>query len=648
MSIVKMKRLRLIGMRDQREELLRLLQHMGCVEISEPEDRREDPEWSALTRPDPAPLNRAREARTSVESALNTLKKYAPKQRESLFKGRPVLTEGQLFDDGAYQQALADAGALNALEGSIGALYAEQSKLRAQKLSLIPWLELDLPLETTATAEVAVSFGTVSSSVDLDALEAALAARTELFQVLRAGSDAELKYFVFLCHKSQEEACQEVLKEYGFARSALRGWTGTAAENDRRLADLLEENQKKLDQAMGEAAGYAPKKAALELCLDRCTQEIAREEARCRLLDMEQAFYLDGWAPASDEAALTEKLAQFDCCWETSDPPQEDYPAVPVFLKNNGFTRPLNMVTDMYALPAYGSLDPNPLMAPFFIIFYGFMMADMGYGLLMMIAAWVVVTKMKPNGPTMRNMFPLMGWCGISTFFWGALTGGFFGDFIPKLIQIFNPESTFALPALFSPTGNALEVLIFSLVLGVIQIFTGMAVNMYKQFKRGEAMAAICNEGAWFLVFVLAGVAVATGYTVPCVVAILVVLVLTQGYGKKGILGKLMGIGGSLYNNITGYFSDILSYSRLMALMLAGAVIAQVFNTLGAITGNVILFFLISMVGNMLNFALNLLGCFVHDMRLQCLEFFNRFYEDGGKPFRPLNINTKYVDIINK
>ena len=122
-------------------------------------------------------------------------------------------------------------------------------------------------------------------------------------------------------------------------------------------------------------------------------------------------------------------------------------------------------------------------------------------------------------------------------------------------------------------------------------------------------------------------------------------LLLTQGYGKEGIIGKIMGIFGSLYNNITGYFSDIMSYSRLMALMLAGAVVAQVFNKLGAITGNIVTFFIIAMIGNALNFALNILGCFVHDMRLQCLEFFGRFYEDGGKPFRPLNINTKYVDI---
>ena len=249
----------------------------------------------------------------------------------------------------------------------------------------------------------------------------------------------------------------------------------------------------------------------------------------------------------------------------------------------------------------------------------------------------------------MRHMIPLLGLCGVSTFVMGALTGGFFGDLLPQLAMMLNPDTTFtAMPALFSPLDDALAVLVGSLAIGLCQIFTGMGINVYKQVKRGEIMAAICNEGAWFAVFALFAIGLLAGQLKIAGIAIGVILILTQGYGKKGIVGKLMGIGGSLYSNITGYFSDILSYSRLMALMLAGAVIAQVFNTLGGITGNVILFFVISMVGNGINFALNLLGCFVHDMRLQCLEFFNRFYEDGGKPFRPLCTDTQHVNIIQE
>ena len=386
----------------------------------------------------------------------------------------------------------------------------------------------------------------------------------------------------------------------------------------------------------------------LKTGLDRVEQVIATESAKERLLTGGSILYLEGWASAPEIPELERALAKFDCAYELTEPAEEEYPQVPVQLRNGRLIRSLNMVTEMYALPAYGSIDPNPLIAPFFILFYGMMMADMGYGLIMMILSAVIMKKSKPNGATMKYMIPLMGLCGISTFIWGAVTGGFFGDFIPQLISLINPESTFALPALFSPVDDALSVMVGSLVLGVVQIFTGMAVSMYKQIKRGEVMAALCNEGAWYLVFILAGAAALTGKVMPCVIAILAVLLLTQGYGKKGILGKLVGIGGSLYNNLTGYFSDILSYSRLMALMLAGAVIAQVFNTLGAMTGFVPLFILISLIGNALNFALNILGCYVHDMRLQCLEFFGRFYEDGGKPFRPLNINTQYVDIVKK
>jgi V/A-type H+-transporting ATPase subunit I len=217
------------------------------------------------------------------------------------------------------------------------------------------------------------------------------------------------------------------------------------------------------------------------------------------------------------------------------------------------------------------------------------------------------------------------------------------------MAKLIDPNSALELPALFSPLDDAVPVLIGALALGVAQIFTGMAVSMYRKIKQGEVLDALCNEGAWYLVFLLIAIGVLGVLPLKtALIAIVVLLVLTQGYGKKGVMGKLMGIFGSLYNNITGYFSDILSYSRLMALMLAGAVVAQVFNQLGAMTGNVVIFFIVAMVGNALNFALNILGCYVHDMRLQCLEFFGRFYEDGGKAFRPLDITTKYVDVIEE
>ena len=646
MAIVQMKRLRLIALAKDRDALLDSLQHTGCVEVSEPAEYLDDENYAALLHRETAAVAEARSSLTELQHAIDVMQQYAP-QKGGLFTPRAQMAAADLLDGNARNAVLDKAAQINGHARAIGQLNARETRVRADQLSLQPWTACDLPLEDKGSKYVEVLLGTVPAAVGMDALSGALdeAADAEARQL---SEDRELKYLEVLVHRACRQEALDALRSFGFAFAQLKDLSGTAAENIRLLDQELREidSQRQAEIKAIQAMNGVQKE--LKTGLDRVNQVLAAESAKERLLTGGSILFLDGWASVPEIPALESELAKFDCAYELTEPEADDYPDVPVELRNGKLVRTLNMVTDMYSLPAYGSVDPNPLMAPFFIFFYGFMMADMGYGILMMLASWIIMKKAKPNGPTLRHMIPLMGLCGISTFIMGALTGGFFGDFIPQLLKLINPASTFAMPSLFDPLNDALSVLIGSLAIGLVQIFTGMIVSMYKQIKRGETMAALCNEGAWFVVFILAGVAAAAGQVKPCVIAILVLLVLTQGYGKEGIVGKIMGIFGSLYNNITGYFSDIMSYSRLMALMLAGAVVAQVFNQLGAITGNVILFVIIAAVGNALNFALNLLGCFVHDMRLQCLEFFGRFYEDGGKPFRPLNINTQYVDIVKK
>ena len=252
----------------------------------------------------------------------------------------------------------------------------------------------------------------------------------------------------------------------------------------------------------------------------------------------------------------------------------------------------------------------------------------------------------------------LFFWCGVSTFIVGALTGGFFGDFIPQLLKIINPNSTFEMPALFTPLNDTMAIMGASLVMGLIQIFTGMTVSVVKKVKEGDFIDALFSEITWWII--LGGLALLVcGMLLPTAPAVLgtvgkavlivgiLMLVLGGTRNAKGF-GKVTSLIGLVYNGVTGYFSDTLSYIRIMALMLSGSVIASVFNTLGATFGNVILFVIISMVGNALNLALNLLGCYVHDLRLQCLEFFGRFYKEGGRPYQPLAIQTNYVDVIKE
>ena len=198
----------------------------------------------------------------------------------------------------------------------------------------------------------------------------------------------------------------------------------------------------------------------------------------------------------------------------------------------------------------------------------------------------------------------------------------------------------------YSMKGNTLQILVGSMALGVVQIVTGMAVSFVQKIRNGKWMDAVWEEGTWWLVF--AGIALAALGTTNLVLYAGAAMVLAGPLITGKGFGKLTGIFGSLYNHVTGYFGDILSYSRLMALMLAGSVIATVFNTIGAIANNIVFFAVIFIIGHSLNFALNLLGCYVHDMRLQCLEYFKYYYEDGGKPFRPLEFKTKYYHIVKE
>ena len=645
MAITKMKRLRLIALEKDRDALLDSLQHAGCVEVSEPDAYLNDDEYAALLHRESAAVADARGSLTELQHAIDVMQQYAP-QKGGLFTPRDQISAADLLDEKARRAVLDKAAQINGHARAIGQLNARETRVRADQLALQPWTACDIPLEDKGSKWVDILLGTVPNTVSIDDLAGALDEAGADAEARQLSEDRELKYLEVLVHKDCRQQALDTLRSFGFSFAQLKDLTGTASANIKLLDQELREIDSQRQKEIGAIQAMNGTQKELKTGIDRFDQVLAVESAKERLLAGGSILFLDGWASVPELPALESALAKFDCAYELTEPSVEEYPQVPVELRNSKLVRPINMVTEMYSLPAYGAIDPNPLMAPCFVVFYGMMMADMGYGLVMMLLSFIVIKKTKPNGPTMRYMMPLMGLCGVSTFIWGALTGGFFGDLIPQLRSVLTgvDPAAVGLPKLFDPLTNAIQILIGSLILGAVQVFVGMIVSMVKQIRRGEAMAALCNEGAWFLAFIAIGIGFALGKVTGGLIGALVILLLTQGYGKKG-LGIITGIFGSLYNGITGYFSDILSYSRLMALMLAGAVVAQVFNQLGAMTGNIVTFIIIAFLGNAINFALNLLGCYVHDMRLQCLEFFGRFYEDGGKPFRPLNISTKYVDI---
>lgn len=634
-----MKHLRLLGMESEREALLKAMQDMECVEISSI-DGSEEALKSGFAKPDDKALMSAQEASRAYRTALASLDRFAP-EKKGMFRKRQGVSRAAFFSAESEENARTAAETINKDTRRLGEIESERTKNETLRATLAPWLTVDAPLGG-ADGALAVFFGTAGLNVTDDALKALADSLDGLLTWQQASSDRSLRYLLVMCHGSVKERALSALRDLGFSTVSFRGMTGTAKENDKALAENLAALEKERQEIEQRIAGLGGKREALLEASDRAAIALRREEAKSRLVGTDKVFLLEGWLPADRCAEIEKTLKPFTCAIETREPTEDEYPQVPVQLKNNKLTRPLNMVTEMYSLPAYGTLDPNPLMAPFFILFYGIMMADMGYGLLMMIASVIISKKYRPKG-TSGELFSLLGLCGISTFIMGALTGGFFGDFLTQLVAIVSPGTVFALPKLFDPLDDLTMILIGSMALGMVQIVTGMAISLIEKCKRKKFLDAFFEEITWWIVFIgIALLALGKGAAVLYVGCALVLLgPIVQGKGW----GKLTGVFGSLYNHVTGYFGDILSYTRLMALMLAGSVIAQVFNMLAAMPGNVIAFIIISMLGNAMNFGLNLLGCYVHDLRLQCLEFFNKFYVDGGKPFRPMTLDTEYVDL---
>ena len=634
-----MKHLRLLGMESEREALLKAMQDMECVEISSI-DGSEEALKSGFAKPDDKALMSAQEASRAYRTALASLDRFAP-EKKGMFRKRQGVSRAAFFSAESEENARTAAETINKDTRRLGEIESERTKNEALRATLAPWLTVDAPLGG-ADGALAVFFGTAGLNVTDDALKALADSLDGLLTWQQASSDRSLRYLLVMCHGSVKERALSALRDLGFSTVSFRGMTGTAKENDKALAENLATLEKERQEIEQRIAGLGGKREALLEASDRAAIALRREEAKSRLVGTDKVFLLEGWLPADRCAEIEKTLKPFTCAIETREPTEDEYPQVPVQLKNNKLTQPLNMVTEMYSLPAYGTLDPNPLMAPFFILFYGIMMADMGYGLLMMIASVIISKKYRPKG-TSGELFSLLGLCGISTFIMGALTGGFFGDFLTQLVAIVSPGTVFALPKLFDPLDDLTMILIGSMALGMVQIVTGMAISLIEKCKRKKFLDAFFEEITWWIVFIgIALLALGKGVAVLYVGCALVLLgPIVQGKGW----GKLTGVFGSLYNHVTGYFGDILSYTRLMALMLAGSVIAQVFNMLAAMPGNVIAFIIISMLGNAMNFGLNLLGCYVHDLRLQCLEFFNKFYVDGGKPFRPMTLDTEYVDL---
>ncbi len=588
-----------------------------------------------------------------TEAALKVIDKYKP-HRQGLFrKKRNAALSDYAMDRKETLAAIKSISKILSLSEKISSNNSKISDLKLLQNRLSDYKGFDLPLSGTGSEYTEAAAGRCKAYTAEAFAEKLQAAGIKIYgHVIKRTRQECLVWFVYL--KADKEKVLDFFKDIEFNKEDFITGTNTPDAEILRL----EEKKKELEKISGELSeklsALAKGRRMLELYYDRLLLKREKYRAIQAAENTEKTFIITGYVPENSVEELISVLEKrFSVAAEVED--TEEGEILPVAFSNNAFVRPVEDITANYSMPSETDIDPNPVMAVFYYWFFGMMFSDAGYGLLMMIVCGILGFS-KILERRKRSMLKMFFWCGVSTTLWGIAYGSFFGDLIGTVSKTFGKGNVEFLPVLIDPVNQALELLIISVAFGMVHILTALVIKLLKLWRLGDKKGAVYDVGLW--IGVLSGLsifAVGMGMKLQAVkntglvISILsaIGLVLVGGRDKKSFIMRFFSGLLSLYD-ITGFVGDILSYSRLMALGLATGVIASVVNVLGALGGNspvgIIMFVLISIFGHGLNFAINMLGAYVHTNRLQYVEFYQKFYSGGGRRFRPLSLDTKYFN----
>lgn len=637
-----MKKLSLIAMKRDADRLAGRLLRLSCVEVVRVGDP--DPTMKLLDCSEEAA--RTDSERKRVTQAIRLLSEYDDSKKK-LFPAREKITFEQIENgDETVRLALEAADKALAAEAKKKEILGKLSEGKLKRAMLEPWETYGLPLGVKGTESTVLRLGTLPASVDTEQLENG----PFPLSVETVKEDKRVKYVSVLCAKKEEGEAFSYLSEKGFLPAGLPEMNGTVQEEKEALA-ADEEALLALDGEQTQTLrSLVPSLGTLKEASDLLETKLHGVSAKQKLLCTDETVMLSGWVPEGMEEKVGKELDRFDCSYEMTDPAPEDDP--PTLLVNPKNFDPFEMIIGLYSLPAYGTFDPTFIMSIFYFIIFGMMLADAVYGLILVVCCFGALKLFDLQGGT-KKLVKLFGICGISCMIWGVLFGSYFGDFpvvfAEKMLGMENVKS----PAiLFDPVADPISFLILSLAVGAVHLLVGMGIKAYVLIRTGKPWAALFDVGSWYILFAGIGlyfVSPAVGIAVAVLGALM--LVLTQGREKKGIFGKISGGLLSLYD-IVNYVSDLLSYSRIMALGMSSAVIASVLNIISTLKGPTVVGYIVMTVvvlfANVVNLAINLLGSFVHASRLQYIEFFGKFYEDGGRPFDPVAPSSEYTVIEEK
>lgn len=635
--IVPMKKLTLAALLEHREAILQALQSICAVQL--------------ISIGEGEQSSAAAEGRVQrLQSAEELLKPYAGKAG---FGPKPEATRQELEED--IQPALEICAELEGLQRRIAQNGSDTEKRRLQLGSLLPWADMTDPLETVrSTASLKVMTGTVP----VDGVKALMetGALVQLY-----GGERERAALV-ICPNEEYAGIAPSIRATGFQEKGFGDIRGTASENIQRLRTEIEALEAERAQLEARLAAFAPKREEIRRALDGAAIDRDREQSKEALAHTKTAFLLTGWVREDMTEKVRREIEKITDVYYLGfeDPSEGD--AVPTVLKNSRLITPYEAVTNLYSLPAYGTIDGTPLVAPFYFIFFGMMLSDTVYGAVLALGAWAFLKYIKPRG-MMENLAKVLLMGGISTIFMGLLFGTCAGVSWPVIFRGTALENTFPI---IDSSADPIAMLALCAAMGIIQMFYAVFIAAYSCIKHRDWAGAIVDNLSW--VFIITGLLLmaAPSLGLPAAlgtagkwmaIGFAAVVLLFAGRSKKNVAGRLMSGAGKLYD-VTSWLGDVLSYARIFALGLSTGVIGLVLNTLcwdmlfASFKGNPVLmvvgFIIVTVLSVALHafmMAISTLGCFVHSARLQYVEFFGKFYEAGGKAFKPLRYETKYVNV---
>jgi len=660
MAVSRMRKVQILAHKSVKADVIAALREGGVLHISEPSG-----EISAATDDvsSDAEENRAREqelaARHSRLEYLRTyLRSHAPKKKplESMFNPKLLLTKRELksirdeFDVGETYDRIA------ALEGEIRGAEAEIARKESLAAELGGWVGLGMPVEQVVdTVRARVALVRVDAS-SFDELATELPRETigEVFEVSRSGASVTAA-IVYM--KEDDASASSVLKRHGARSVDLSGATGRPEEAAAELDTQAEALRGRIEELEAEAESAAAEYDKILALHDDTAELLAKTTVEEKFRATRETFVVEGWMRSRDEAALEKKLSEIAPASHMAARDPEQGEDVPIDLRNNSAVSPFEFVTTLYGRPVYWEFDPTPLLAPFFVFFFGLCVSDAGYGLVLAAVSLFLMRKMQPGGG--RQLMRLLFMGGLATAAVGAATGGWFGIEPASLPEWLNKLRLHVSSGdYFNPLEHPMVMLDFVFLLGIIQIFTGLAVKMVADFREGRWVDAVFDQLLWivFLAFLaplgadfILGKEYPEGFMSVARTGAMVsgLLVVATGARKnRNPVMKVLGGVLKLYD-VVGYFGDVLSYARLLALGLATGAIAMAINGVADMAGGipavgVVAAVIVLAAGHLFNLAVNCLGGFVHSARLQYLEYFSKFFTGGGREFSPFRDQRRY------